>query len=313
MFFSIGGLPTGYRWYNFQHVKVRDILIRDLSAIERSRIQNRVFDLVTLLSDFTNLDMMQLMSLTLGDAVYIMAYLRKACFTESHLTITWDCSANAVLDTKGVVYQEHMDKSDRDLRILGLKRGTCGTKNTNLVYSYQYNFKPIIPDWSSLVIPELCHVPTLFDLHLMEEWSDQDPKAYARHQIYFKHLLCLDGDSIEAKLANLKQAFESKTLKAIAKFHDDSYHGIDLSYGLHCNSCGAKPTIKQSLTPHEVLPNITSMSVMNMQYNLMQAMHTNIQEDTPVKKLLYWHSTHQKHEQERLQKRLAAKKQRRRK
>lgn len=313
MYFSIGGLPTGYKWYNFQNVKVRDILVRDLSAIERSRIQNRVYDLVSILLDLTNLDMVQLMSLTLGDAVYIMAYLRKACFTESHLTITWDCSASTVLDNKGIVYQEHKDKNDRDLRILGLKRGSCETKNTNLIYSYQYTFKPVIPDWDKIVIPADCHVPTLFDLHLMEEWSDSDPKSYSKHQIYFKQLLCLDGDTVKAKLENLKQCFTNKTLKGIAAFHDESYHGIDLSYGLHCNSCGAKPTVKQSLTPHEVLPNITSLSVMNMQYNLMQTMHTGIQEDTPVKKLLYWHSTHQKHEQERAQKRLAAKKQRRRK
>lgn len=312
MYYNIGGLLTGFKWYDFKHVKIRNILVQDLSAIDRSRKQKRVVDLIPLLEELTNLTYDQLLTLTIGDAVYIMAYLRKACYTESHLTLTWDCSAEAVKDSRGIVYPEHIGMNKRDLIINKFVRGTCDTKNTNLVYSYQYTFSPIQPKWSEVAMVKNCHVPTLHDLHLLEEWEDDDLKSFTKYKKFFKQLLCLDGSTIEEKLENLKCAFEDRSLNAVGKFHDDTYHGIELTYTLNCNSCGHRPVVKQVLTPHDVLPVIGESSVMNMQYNLMQAMHTSIGEDTPVKKLLYWHSTHQKHEQERAQKREAIRKRTRR-
>jgi hypothetical protein len=312
MFWNIGGLPSNYKWYDFKVVKVRDILIQDLNPLELARLQSRVADLVSVLSSITNLTEENTYCLTLGDAVYIMAYLRKACYTESHLTLTWDCNASTVKNSKGIVFPEYQDLNDKELKILKLHRDFCGTKNTNLVYSYQYKFKPVIPDWTQITIPNNCHVPTLKDLHILEEWQDTDPKLYIKYERFFNQLLCLNGNTVDEKICSFKQAFDLKQLNLIKKFHDDSYHGIDLMYDLQCNCCHNKPTVTQSLTAHEVLPNISSSSVMNMQYNLMQTMNSIIAENTPIKKLLYWHSTHQKHEQERAQKRAALKNTRRR-
>jgi hypothetical protein len=311
MYSSIGGLPSEYRWYDIKALNVRQILLSDMSAIERSKSQSRMQDTVSLLNEFTDWAEYDIWKLTCGDAIYILAYLRKTCYTESHLTMTWDCYAHAIKNARGTIFREHSDKDDRWLMRNKMKKSKCGTKNTNLVYANKYKYVPIIPKWSALDIPSDCHVPTLYDIHLIEEYSDSNEKDWLKYKKFADVIACIDGSTIEEKLELFAVKHSAKFVRDVNKFYANAYHGIELRYELDCAECGNKPQMVKRLGTHDVLPNITEKSVMNMQFNIMQAMNIQVTEDTPIKKLLYWHSVYQKNAAERKQKELANKAKRR--
>lgn len=311
MYSSIGGLPSEYKWYDYDNLNVRQILISDIPAIERSAIQGRTVDTVSLLSTLTDLSTEKVWGLTEGDAIYILAYLRKSCYTESHLTLTWDCNATTVKNDRGTVFREYHNEEDGWLRRKKMSRVKCGTKNTNLVYANKYKYVTILPKWNQIKTPSKCHVPTLADLHMAEEFADSNEVLWKRFKRFSSVLACLNGADMYEKLDLFEYMYSASYVNEVRNFYKSSYHGIDLRYELLCTECGDEPKIVKRLGAHEVLPQISEKSVMNMQFNLLQAQNIHITEDTPIKKLLYWHSVYQKNAAERKQKEQAAKNKRR--
>ncbi len=297
----IGGLLSEYRFYNFTQLFVRPILLRDTPMIEAMRHFKRPMDVAVFLQSITGLTEEQVMSLTIGDCVYILTYLRRLCYTDTPITVTWNCTATVVssIEFRLELHPDKMNLSEHELNPLGLHRRTCGRKNTELIYPYAYSFDTHSADWDSIELPEELRVPTLLDAHLIEEMRDSDD--WPKYSSFEKLLLWIKADTVGEKREAIKNVSPDLfvELDSLIKKCD---HGIKISYPLRCSDCDTRHTIVKDLDMYSVLPLVSSESVMNMQYSLLGQKNVLVTEDTPLQKLLYWYNAYQKDKRDKANK-----------
>lgn len=308
-FTFIGGLPSGYRFYDFDMVFLRHIEVRDTPMIETMKEFKRPADVFLFLRKILpDLNDKQIWSLTLDDCVYILTYLRKICYTESPITVTWDCF-NQVVTHSELRLQFHPDKlglPDHELHSLQLTRRTCDRKNSELIYAHAYSYSLKSPDWSKYEsVPDKYSVPTLYDAHLLNEMEDLD--EWPMYVQFKTQLLWLKANTVEEKVKAFNE-LDPDDLDVVAGYAKDYDHGVTLTYRLRCFDCGYHPTVTKDLTLYSVLPVISTTSVMNMQYTMFAVKNILVPEDTPIQKLLYWHNAYQKDKQEKKNKAKTAKK-----
>lgn len=292
--FSVGGLLTEYRLYPFESVISNHIelshapMIQDMSSFKRAEHVH------ALLARLLHLTPDEIWQLTLGDIVYILTLLRAKCYTQTPVTVTWDCHAKAYSDEHGIVFDQHVTPEyakEQNYFIV-----ECDRTNSELIYSYNYAYAPKMME-NYEPHPEF-HVPTLRDQYLLDELSDADD--WPQYKMFSKFLLCCEGKTIEEKKDALSR---TKDFRAASKFLKSCEHGVEYSYTLKCATCDSRPQIKKMLDIYSVLPVIDQESIMNIQYTVLREFKAYLPEETPVMKALYWHNLMKKEAQERAAKR----------
>lgn len=289
----IGGLLSEYKFYDFKQLFIRPILLRDTPMIEALRHFKRPMDVAVFLQSITGLTEEQVLSLTIGDCVYILTYLRRLCYTDTPITVTWNCSATVVssVERRLELHPDKMNLSEHELDSQGLHRRTCGRKNTELIYPYAYAFDTHTVDWDSVELPADLRVPTLLDAHLLDEMRDLP--SWPRYSMFSDLLLWIKGNSIEEKQNAVSKA-NPDILTDLSSIIGKCDHGISISYPLRCSDCDTRHSIVKGLDMYSVLPLVSSESIMNMQYSLLGQKNVLVSEDTPLQKLLYWYNAYQK-------------------
>lgn len=294
----IGGLLSEYKFYSFDKLFIRPILLRDMPMVEALRHFKRPMDVAVFLQSITDLTEEQVMSLTLGDCVYIFTYLRRLCYTDTPITVTWNCSATVVssIERRLELHPDKMKLSEHELQSLNLHRRVCGRKNTELIYPYSYSFDSYSADWATVSIPDGLRVPTLLDAHLIDEMKSLP--SWSKYSAFHDLVLWLKGNTIEEKQAALSNVSPDLLIE-LSSIIKSCGHGIRISYPLRCSDCQTRHSIVKDLDVYSVLPMVSSESVMNMQYSLLGQKNVLVSEDTPIQKLLYWYNAYQKDKREK--------------
>lgn len=301
----IGGLPTGYRFYRFSSLYIRQLCLADMPMIEAIRNMHRPSDVFLLLRNVcVGLDDIDILSITLDEIGYVFSYIRKLSYTDAPITSTWDCLAQVIsdIDDPRNIVLGKFELGKQELAAQNLERRTCGRKNTQLLYPYMYSY--IIPsvDWSSYYadVGTTYSLPTLHDAIVLDDMEDLN--EWPSLSQFRNLLLWLNGKTVQEKLDQFKSLGESIAEENAYSFalRDKYKHSVSLSYKLLCGDCGHSPTVTKELDGFNSLPVVSSDSVMNMQYTLMGKLHCTLGEDTPLQKLLYWHSAYQKDKQDKI-------------
>ena len=299
-FLSIGNLPSnGNAEYGYLDVSVRPLEIGDLTQLFTASSQGSIRNYISVLSHCISTSAY---NLTDGDLLYALAWVRLHSYPKSTVTVTWDCKEPVIENRKGVAQLDPKwkRKTIPQLKDRGLRYATCDRKNTIPLTNVSIKqFK--LPD--EMHLPDFMTIPTVSTLVEYDEEYCGDPKLerVAKLARYIK-----DGDTLYDKVKTLNKLMRRHGVSIadeILYWKPKLFHGIKDVYVLDCHRCDKKTRVEK--TP-DLLKffNITSEeSVLNMQYNLANAINMPTVEETPAKKLLYWHSCYEKDLQEKEEKR----------
>lgn len=293
---NIGGLPSGFKLYDFDTLEIRPLLVSDMQNVEYIKVFKRPLDVFLLLKNVLRLDDSRIWQLTIDDCVYILSYLRRICYTDAPITVTWDCNASVVNEIgKRLAFRpEHLHSTPEELRRIGLQRRVCERKNSELIYPHSMEYE--VSSLDDFEIPAGLKIPRLLDAHLYQESYDEMGASIAMFQ---RHLIHIDAPTIRERLEFIGNDLEK--LDQIESFADKCFHGIRVGYRLRCFDCNHSPYYSKSVDLWDALPIVDETSMMNIQYTMLVKFHTQIDENTPIKKLLFWHSAYQKDKQEAAQ------------
>lgn len=290
-YLGIGDLPSnGNVPYPFDEICVRPLEVGDLTPLYTSITQTSIRNLIRVLQYCVSEDLQQL---TDGDLFYTLAWIRLYSYPKSSVTVTWMCKESVILNRlKKIQLNPRFKKfSTQQLKDKGLHVGDCGTKNT--IPLSNVSIKQIrLPEDAEL--PEILDYPRVSTLIEYDEKYADDPEL---NEIADCARWIKDGDTLPEKINNLEKLIRKKGLdlinqiKAIKK---NFYHGVKDVYVLDCHRCDTKTRVENVPSILKFFNTTSEESVLNMQYNLANAINFPVGEDIPAKKLLYWHSCYEK-------------------
>lgn len=288
---TVGGLLTEYKYYDFKEVRCRPLavehmpLVQDIAHFKRGEYVN------TLLCNILDIEPRQVLNLTLGDIVYIFTLMRYKFYTDTPTTVEWKCSSTGYVDGEGhFLFDQNL--SPEYVRANNISTKECDRLNTQLIYSNNFHFEPV--SLENFPNEPILRIPTLFDRILVDEISDRPDWKY--YQKFEKVLLCIRSNTVEGKLDALNDV---SIVSEANDFLADTLHGVEYSYTIRCDTCGATHRISKMLDIYSTLPVIDQTSVMNIQYTCMRDHHVLISEDTPILKAIYWFNLGKKEKMER--------------
>ena len=294
---EVGGIISDYSDYPFDRIRLKPLEVGDMLTLFNATQHRSVGTLVNLIQSHVDIDVTQLRVL---DFKYILHWLKQKSYPENVMTVTWTCTNWPIQSIgierviKDVPYLEKLNSTS--LEQLGYERAACKRKNTTLVYNVRTRTTQIPVGFK---LPKGYKFPLVRDLLEAEDLLEEP-----EYEHIVPYLMWLD-------CGTLKEALElfdwyddyEKTAGDIERFQALPY-GTRIMYDLKCNRCDKQYTVDKDLDIFEILPAIDQQKIMDLQYNIFgQFQGAVISEDTPVMKLLYWHSClvkdKQKQEEER--------------
>lgn len=290
-YLGIGDLPSnGNVQYSFDEVCVRPLEVGDLTPLYTAISQTSIRNLVRVLTHCVSVDMHQL---TDGDLFYALAWVRLYSYPKSSVTVTWKCNEPVILNRlKKIQLDPRLKKfSEQQLKDKGLHVGCCETKNT--IPLSNVSIKQIrLPENAGL--PEHLDYPRVATLIEYDEMYADDPSMneVARLARWMKR-----GDTLAEKINFLQRLIRREGLDVLCKLkaiEANYFHGVKDVYVLDCHRCDTKTRVENIPNILKFFNTTSEESVLNMQFNLANAIHLQTGEDLPAKKLLYWHSCYEK-------------------
>ncbi len=290
-YLGIGDLPSnGHVQYPFDEICVRPLEVGDLTPLYTSITQTSIRNLVRVLQHCVSEDLSQL---TDGDLFYTLAWIRLYSYPKSSVTVTWKCGESVILNRLNKIQLDPSFKkfSSQQLRDRGLHSGCCETKNT--IPLSDVSIKQVrLPKHAEL--PDAFEYPRVstlieYDESYADDVEMQDIASCAR---WIKR-----GDNLNEKILFLEKIIRREgldVLNSIKALRQNFFHGIKDVYVLDCHRCDTKTRVENIPNILKFFNTTSEESVLNMQFNLANAIHFPIGEDIPAKKLLYWHSCYEK-------------------
>lgn len=282
---DIGGLLSGFRFYDFKQLKVKPFTIADLTAISEAVKHKSVIGMIDIVDQHIDQDVNQLLDC---DFYYILFWLKQKSYPDTSVTLTWECINYPVHvqdKPKSIVTDKELTGLNTSmLNLLGYERSKCNRLNTTIVYQMKTAFKEIPKD---LVLPKGYAFPRVGSMVEAEFIKDD-----GMYNDMLPYLRWLKYDS----LADAIEYFDfedddgTETLSKIKNLMALYSYDITVEYTLRCLSCDHLYVINKVPDMFSILPLIDSKSVYDMQYNLMSQFKTQTSDDTESRKLLYWHS-----------------------
>jgi hypothetical protein len=282
---DIGELPSTRMDYSFDRVLVRELMISDISLLELVQGMKKIYLIVNLIQNLTNLTNQQVWSLTEGDAAYILSYVKRLSFTDIPIPLAWTCK-NPVITRKGFRLDFLTEKglSDREIEARGYEHRTCGLKNAELIYPYSMRTEIVSPTIGEIDLnSSLLRMPRLRDLYLIQDMRDE--KDWPRYARLEELLLWLPGQTASDKKALLAELVDVR---------EKAQNYIRQSYAIRCAECDYRGSVPKRVDMFNALHLINSITVMNKQYNIMKVFGVLPAEETPLRKLLFWVSAYKK-------------------
>lgn len=293
---DIGELPSTNMNYTFNRIMVREILLSDIPVLEMMQKLKKVRYVINFLTNVTSLTEDQAWSLTEGDTVYILSYIKKLSFTDIPIPLTWTCN-NHVISKIGLrlAFMPDDGQTDAEIAALGYERRICSLKNAELIYPYSVKtniVQPTIGDKDIQTTKTLFHLPTLRDLHIEQEMRDES--YWPKYAALSERMLWIAGTDAQQKLNVLHGNFETILSEDIDSIKCKAHNHIMLSYNIRCAECDYRGVVSKQVDMYSALHQIDSVTVMNKQYNLMKIFGVLPPEETPLRKILFWLSAYKK-------------------
>lgn len=289
-FSSIGGLTSnGFADYTFNTLYVRPLYVGDLVPIYAAIKMNSLRNLVHILDFCINENVYDL---TDGDLLCAMAWIKIKSYPDQETIVRWTCKEKVIRNHRNHVVFDRPDLFRRDgyyLKDRGLRIEKCGGDNTI----------PLPPAKTKMVVLRdlqqdkhfmLPRVRTLIEYD--EEYEGTPLAEYAWLARYIKA-----GTTLAEKIDLLRKLVKLNGLPfldRVKKFAEQAYHGTEEVIVLDCRHCDTKRTIQRPHNFMRVFSVTSEESILNMQYNLSHAINIQTDDDTPSKRLLYWHSCYEK-------------------
>jgi hypothetical protein len=282
---DIGGLLSGFRYYDFKQLKVKPFSVADLSSISEAVKHRSIIGMVDIVNSHIDQDVNVLLDC---DFYYILFWLKQKSYPDTSVTLNWDCVNYPVHfqdQPKHFVKDPEVEGLNTSmLKMLGMERSPCGRLNTDIVYKVNTKFKEIPSD---ACLPKGFCFPRIGSLVEGEFIKD-----LGLYDDLIPSLRWLDYSSLEEAIEyfDYEDTDGTETLDKIAKMRKQFDFSIKVSYNLKCASCGKVYNINKEPDMFGILPLVDSKAVYDMQYNLMSQFKTQTGEETESRKLLYWHS-----------------------
>lgn len=237
-----------------------------------------------------------ILNLTDGDFMYLLAWQRSRSYPQTPLDTFWTCNAiQLMLVNSKYAVGPTVSEEQRTLMINQRKAEyrPCGWKNRELVYgsktkviSLDEKDPPVLMD--GLTFPR---VNTLAEyLTLVHEKKNTLLDEYAR---WIKH-----GTTLKDKVQFLEQQTDLSLIEHIKEYKTRWFHGVLSVSRLKCNNCGAKYLHTNELNIPEALADNTEQALLDMQHQLAAGYSIPPNDDMPSKKFLYFYSKLSKEKKE---------------
>lgn len=284
-FQDIGGLPTEYAPYDFDHMMVRHFTVAELQLLHHAMHSNDrpYFHIIRAVQLATSVDVSVL---TDGDFEYLMAWLRKHSFPKVPLQVSWRCQQNIWAHKEdNHIGDPKMTAKEAELK--GYKREACNHNNVEIITNVQPLVHTLDAHQQSIPYPDLDfpRVATLSDFN-----------DYVEENKWMLHMAeCARwikaGKTFKAKLTTLMNQPDNELYERIFEIRNKYHHGISERMRLNCKMCDHTFMHESSPRLLQFFADNSETDIFNISYNLLSTFGMQPDMNMPAKIFLYHHST----------------------